>query len=203
MEINNNFNKLGYLHVKNALDKKVCNFLTSALLLNSEHQNIDPQQDVQVPNSLSVVNKNNNHVWLFDTLLENIWPILENCIGEELIPTYCYARLYQNGNILEKHIDREACEISLTLQLGRSHHYSWPIFVNGERFDLEEGDAVIYKGCEVEHWREECKGPRDYYSGQVFLHYVRANGQFKEWAGDKRWEQHPFKRDINFLINNK
>ena len=197
MQINNLLNNFGFLHVKNIIKKDLCNYLTSSLLLNSELNKND--KDNQVPYSLTVV-KNNI---LFDTLLENIWPVLENCIGEELIPTYAYASIYQNENILEKHLDRPSCEISLTIQLGRSHHYSWPIFVGNQRFDLEEGDGIIYKGCEIEHWRDKCKGPENYYSGQVFLHYVRANGLYKEWAGDKRWEQHLFKRDRNFLMNSK
>ena len=48
---------------------------------------------------------------------------------------------------------------------------------------LEEGDAVLYKGCEVEHWREPyTEGTKQ---AQVFLHYVDANGRFTEWENDK------------------
>lgn len=196
MQVNNLLDQNGYLHVKNIIDKKLCNYLTSALLLNScFNKNVDEQ----VPDALTVITRD----LLFDTLLENVWPVLENSINEELIPTYSYARLYKNGNTLKKHLDRESCEISLTLQLGRSHHYAWPIFIKGKRFDLEEGDGLIYKGCEVEHWRDECKGPDGYYSGQVFLHYVKANGNNKEHAGDKRWEKHPFVRNRNLLMNSK
>ena len=203
MQVNNLLDQNGYLHVKNVIDKKLCNYLTSALLLNSSINNINnnsiKNEDVQVPNTLTFLGQS----LLFDTLLENIWPVLENNINEELLPTYSYARLYKNGNILTKHKDRPSCEISVTIQLGRSHHYAWPIFIEGKRFDLDEGDGLIYKGCEVQHWRDECKGPDEYYSGQVFLHYVRSNGQFKDWAGDKRWEKLPFVRGRNFLMNVK
>ena len=48
---------------------------------------------------------------------------------------------------------------------------------------LEEGDAAIYRGCEVVHWREAYnEGTK---LAQVFLHYVDANGQFTEWKNDK------------------
>ena len=70
------------------------------------------------------------------TLLEILWPTIEEVIGEEILPSYTYSRLYLNGNELKKHIDRPSCEISLTIQLGRSHHYAWPIFMDGKRFDL-------------------------------------------------------------------
>ena len=35
------------------------------------------------------------------------------------------------------------------------------------------------------HWREECNGPDNYYSGQVFLHYVYADGEHADQVGDK------------------
>jgi hypothetical protein len=121
---------------------------------------------------------------MFETLLERLWPTIEAVVQEELLPTYAYARLYSNGDVLEKHTDREACEVSITIQLGRSHHYAWPIYMGGHRFDLAEGDAVIYPGCDVEHWRDRCDGPEGYYSGQVFLHYVRKNGPYASYGGD-------------------
>ena len=35
-------------------------------------------------------------------------------IGKEVLPTYSYARLYTEGEILSKHKDRPSCEISVT-----------------------------------------------------------------------------------------
>jgi hypothetical protein len=122
---------------------------------------------------------------MFETLQERLWPTIENIFGEPLIPTYAYARLYSNGDILEKHSDRPACEVSVTLQLGRSHHYAWPIYMDGQRFDLGEGDGLLYPGCDLDHWRDKCDGPPGYYSGQVFLHYVRKNGSYLQEAGDQ------------------
>jgi hypothetical protein len=55
-----------------------------------------------------------------------------------------------------------------------------------KRFDLAEGDGVLYAGCDVEHWRDRCDGPEGYYAGQVFLHFVRKNGAHADQVGDKR-----------------
>lgn len=155
-----------------------CHYFTHLLLKESAD---NPRMgDTQVPNALTTI----GHSVIFDTVLERVWPMMESIFGEELIPTYSYARLYSNGDVLEKHTDRPSCEVSMTIQLGRSHHYSWPIYVGGERYDLAEGDGVFYKGCDVEHWREVCNGPTNYYSGQLFLHYVRKNGPYAEHAGD-------------------
>ena len=155
--------------------------------------------DPQVPGSYGV----SHGEFACETLLETLWPVIEQSVGEELIPTYSYSRLYVNENKLEKHTDRPSCEISVTLQLGRSHHYAWPIYMGERRYDMAEGDGVIYSGCDVEHWRDKCDGPPGYYSGQVFLHYVRAKGPYAEFAGDKRWNgKHPFVRNrVSKMIN--
>jgi hypothetical protein len=158
------------------------------------------KDDNTVKNALTVM----SHDIIFETIGERIWPFLENILGEELIPTYSYARLYQNGSILGKHTDRPSCEISISIQLGRSHHYSWPFYAEGKRFDLAEGDGVLYKGCEVEHWRNPCDGPEGYYSGQVFCHFVRVNGPYASYSGDKRWKiEMPFERYRSFAMETK
>lgn len=164
--------ELKVLYVKNFVSKELCYFLTNVLLRQSV---LEPgHKDTQVPTAKSVM----DHEVVFETLQERMWPAMEELLGEELIPTYSYARLYSNGDDLKSHIDRPACEISATVQLGRSHQYAWPIYMGGRRVDMAEGDAVIYKGCEIEHWRNVCDGPEEYYSGQAFLHYVRANGPY-------------------------
>jgi len=48
---------------------------------------------------------------------------------------------------------------------------------------LKPGQAVVYLGCELEHWRKEFEGD---WHAQTFLHYVDANGDNKEWFLDKR-----------------
>lgn len=175
------------------LPKDLCHFLTHYMLREAEVRLLssEPFDDPQSPGALAI-----KHSVIFDTINERVWPFLENKLGIELIPTYSYARLYFNNCKLAPHTDREACEYSVTLQLGRSHHYAWPLHVTGKRYDLGEGDAVIYKGMDANHWRDRCDGPDHYFSGQVFLHYVAANGPHAQHAGDKRWEdkQIPFHR---------
>ncbi len=167
----------GALHVKGLLPSAFCQFFTHVLLRCAD---ITPRSDNQVPNAKTVL----DHEYMFETLQEALWPIVEQLTGESLIPTYAYARLYSNVDVLEKHTDRPACEVSVTLQLARSHPYQWPIYMGDQRFDLDEGEAVIYSGCDVEHWREVCAGPDGYYSGQVFLHFVRKDGPYASEVGD-------------------
>ena len=126
---------------------------------------------------------------LMETLLEKVKPTMEKHTGLKLSPTYSYARIYKNGDVLARHKDRYSCEISTTLNLGGD---SWSIYLDptgkngqaGIKVDLEPGDMLIYSGCELEHWREEFKG-KD--CGQVFLHYNKSSSETaKENLYDKR-----------------
>jgi hypothetical protein len=48
----------------------------------------------------------------------------------------------------------------------------WPIYLKSNnkkiKVDLNPGDMLVYKGCDLEHWREVFRG-KD--CVQVFLHY--------------------------------
>ena len=52
-----------------------------------------------------------------ETLLQVLKPELEKKIKLKLVPTYSYQRIYKKGDILKRHIDRNSCEISATLNL--------------------------------------------------------------------------------------
>ena len=121
-----------------------------------------------------------NYISFLELLCEKT-PEVSKFLGENVLPTYTYARVYKEGSELLKHRDREACDISLTLHL--SGDENWPIWIekpNGESvsLDLDSGDAMMYLGCEADHWREKFKG-KEYV--QVFLHYVRSRGS-NSWA---------------------
>lgn len=125
---------------------------------------------------------------LIEVLLEQKLQEAENLTGKELIPTYSYARVYQPGEKLEPHVDRHACEISITVNVATKGEFS-PIFLKYkekecQKFSLHPGDAVIYKGCEAVHWREPLL--ENQLNVQFMLHYVDKNGAFKEHAKDKR-----------------
>lgn len=184
--------------IKNLIPKEFCQFFTHVLLRKVDLQTVN--NDDQVTDSLTI----SDHDMMFETLHERLWPRIEQVVGKKLIPTYAYARLYQNGNVLEKHTDREACEVSVTLQLGRSHHYAYPIYVEGTRVDLQEGDGILYHGIEQEHWRDECQGPDGYYSGQLFLHFVYADGKHTDQAGDQKMRKvYSYMKNRTLLMESK
>ena len=135
-----------------------------------------------------------SHYVYADPLIESLatlsHPKMEKITGLELLPTYTYFRLYKPGDTLKPHIDRVACEISVSICLGYDYkdvtdNYRWGIFIEGSHLLLNIGDAVIYKGIEVEHWREEFVAGKESWHAQAFLHYVDKNGPYAEHIWDR------------------
>jgi hypothetical protein len=122
-----------------------------------------------------------------ELLLARLTPMVEAEAGVTVYPSYSYFRVYKKGDRLKKHKDRPSCEISLSLSLGYDPDEPWPLWVEGDagatELRITRGDAVLYKGTAVAHWREEFQGN---YAAQVFLHYVDQKGPYREWRFDKR-----------------
>lgn len=145
--------------------------------------------DTQAPSSYSAYGD-----VLMDTILAASRPTIENYTGLPLVPTYSYWRLYQKEEVLTRHRDRHSCEISTTLCLGYNtsnldqenfKDYDWPIYVENSNQEeipihLKPGDMLIYKGCEVDHWRNKYIGLNH---AQVFLHYNNSTNNPNMYDG--------------------
>ncbi len=177
------FTSQGYTFVKGFISKDLAKFLYDYLLFTTRAAQFQggSRDDAQVVGALSAAHGDP----AFEALILNIHHRMEECTGLKLIPTYSYRRLYKKGNVLLKHKDRPSCEISATIKLSDSGGYNWPIWMVDTPYLLEDGDAVIYRGCELEHWRERCEGPDNYVIGQVFTHFVDKNGPYTSFAYDK------------------
>jgi hypothetical protein len=165
-----------YLVVKNFLDESERKLLTTYLEIYLRNNFVE--FDFQDGASAGL-----GKDYIFEALLANKHKIMEEKTGLKLLPTYSYFRIYNKYAELKKHKDRPSCEISVTVSIGSCESYKWPIYIDGNPIFLEHGDAVIYKGCDYSHWRDEFLGD---WHGQCFLHYVNADGPNKEWALDKR-----------------
>jgi hypothetical protein len=179
------FKKEGIEIIKKAIDIKLANFLkeyfllkrnVASILFNKNY--ISPYtdyfgiwNDIQVPNTYSHYSD-----IAMETLLLQLKPKMEKITGEKLVETYSYARIYKNGDVLERHRDRESCELSTTLNLGGD---KWPIFIQNKnkkeiKITLSPGDMLVYRGCDFDHWREKFTGIDCI---QVFLHYNKENSK--------------------------
>lgn len=129
---------------------------------------------------------------MMDSMLMAHGRTFEQVTGLQLAPAYSYYRMYQQGAVLKPHLDRPTCEISATVCLDWDDSNCatlcepWPIYIKHPhsepiRIELRQGDAMIYRGCEVEHWREPFHGV---HAAQLFYHYTDVNGdQFNPWDG--------------------
>lgn len=126
-----------------------------------------------------------------EILLKRLKPTMEEQTGLKLYENVSYARIYKYGDILRRHKDRFSCEISTTLNIGGD---PWPIYLDptggtgneGVKVDLRPGDMLIYRGCDLEHWRYKFTGSNCY---QVFLHYQDVN---TEGAEENKYDSRPF-----------
>jgi hypothetical protein len=75
----------------------------------------------------------------------------------------------------------------VSLNIGQEPPIAWPLWMRGssgpQAVALQPGDAVLYRGMELEHWREPYEGVR---AAQVFLHYVDRDGPCAEEKFDRR-----------------
>jgi len=188
-----------YIIVKNAISEELSDFAYKYFLLkrqvaetffNSKY--ISPFEemygiwnDPQVPNTYS-----NYADMVMEVLLVKLLPLMEKVTKLKLNPNYSYARIYKKGDVLNRHKDRFSCEISTTLNLGGD---VWSIYLDptgkennkGVKINLNPGDMLIYKGNEIEHWREPFDGE---ICTQVFLHY---NNIATEGSKDNIFDKRP------------
>ena len=192
-EIMNNYQKTfeeqGYVLVKNFIPKDVAKYLFEYLKFSIIGHMIAGNKNAIQGDDQVVGSYTRGHGDLaLDSLMKQMKPKMEECTGLKLFPTYTYSRIYKTGNYLAHHVDRPSCEISITLKLSSNDDsYNWPIWMKDAEYNLEDGDGVIYRGCDLDHWREVCDAPPDWRMGQVFMHYVDQNGPYTEHKYDKRY----------------
>lgn len=176
-----NFSQSGYVVIRNLLTGSALSFLNDYAVKSAEHGRMGPG-DLDVPGTPCAYSDP-----FMESLMEALTPRIEAVSCLELYPTYTYFRVYKHGDLLARHKDRPSCEVSVTLSLGYRGVEPWPIWIESggasKSIVLERGDAMVYKGTEIPHWRERFTGEQ---AAQAFLHYVDQAGPYREWIYDKR-----------------
>jgi len=188
------FDRNGYLYVPNAVDFKS---LYCSPPVDKEGQRITGierhyrRQETQFNSVEPQVNGSlarYNHP-CYKATHYSLMKKIEGILSIDLLPTYYFDRFYYEGQELTRHKDRPSCEISATVQISTNRDEAWPIWF--ERPDhtensvsMKNGDMVLYKGCEREHWREPLTGENSYHH-QIFFHYVNAQGPYVHYAYDR------------------
>ena len=178
---NEQFDKDGYFKVENLWDPEELYHPCPTVRGQLNYFNKDPQNfthdevERQVEGSLA-------RYWhpQYRTIHSGVRKKLEKILGRKLYNTYYYDRYYFPGQPLQIHVDRPACEISVTINISTNlpdDLKDWPVkiktpdtytdekktnvLIPGENRScvLNPGDGMIYKGCERPHWRDPMPTP--------------------------------------------
>ena len=193
----NNFKKNKYIIIKQAISKDLAIFVANYFKMQKQDYDTCVQaryfspfetvlghyenKNEQIPNTYCAYSN-----IAMETLMLKCQPIMEKTTGLKLYPAYTYARIYKKGDELKRHKDRFSCEISTTMNLGGD---DWPIYLETSeqkniKVNLKPGDMLVYRGCDLEHWRKKFTGKE---CVQVFLHYNnKKTPGAKENMFDKR-----------------
>jgi hypothetical protein len=174
-----------YKVIRNAVNDQTLELLKSAMLIAKDAVYLSTGVDAYDKNHFNDGTPNAfpiSRAIFTEALLVSLLPLIEKETEKELYPTYSYARIYWNGSSMFKHRDRDPCEYSASISVSIDPD-PWPIWMDSTEINLFPGDIVIYKGREVEHWRETYTGNQQC---QIFLHYVDKNGPYAEHKFDQR-----------------
>ena len=189
------FKTKGYEIISQAVSGEMSNFIFNYLILKRRavkymidtkylsphwmdaHTYGDWHSDLQIHNTYSVYGDA-----VIETLLMKLLPLVESKTTTTLVPCYGYGRMYKKEDILQRHSDRNSCEISLTLFIGGD---PWTIYLDptgkrnqkGTPIDLKIGEMLLYRGETLEHWRNKFKGET---CAQIFLHYNDAKNKSRK-----------------------
>jgi hypothetical protein len=164
--------KNNFLVIPNFISKERSKLLKEDFESYCEQNNIGG--DNHVPQSHSL----DNYVSFLELLCEKT-PTISNIIGESVLPTYCYGRVYKKGGTLSSHRDRPSCEISISLHLGGDDQWNFCVESPNKKincFELSPGDAILYLGNRAHHYREGTYKGNNY--TQIFFHYIRSRGEY-------------------------
>lgn len=119
-------------------------------------------------------------------LLDKYKSRIERIVNKQLVSKYTFYRFstHTKKNNLPSHIDRLVCEFTISINLSYTGSRTWPLFIKDfnnkvVQANLEPGDAVLYSGSYLQHWRDELEEGDNH---QLCFHYADKNGLFKDFA---------------------
>lgn len=186
----------GFALIEGLIPREIANGLLAKMRTDFHRQKIDLASLAKAQPLLDrpAVEIYGYHYPPFATFHWGLTPAIEAQVGTALLPTYCYFRLYRQGDVCKVHGDRPACEHSLSLTLGYADAIAWPlefayrpIAAPYERADtafrgdeehaaiaMQPGDGVLYNGVHHHHGRTSPNPNR--WSAHLFLHWVARDG---------------------------
>lgn len=96
--------------------------------------------------------------------------MVSEVVGFELRPSYTLLSFYGPGAVVERHVDRPQCEVTLTYCIAQDQ--PWDLFVGDGRYRLEENQALVFAGRQQPHYRDPIESE---YCRMALFHFVRSD----------------------------
>ncbi|MCW3818992.1 sulfotransferase [Micromonospora sp. DR5-3] len=106
-------------------------------------------------------------------------PLIGRLVGQPVRPSYSYVSAYRAGAVLNRHLDREQCEFTVSLLIAESGPVvagGWPLHFDTPAGTLtltqRPGEAVLFRGTRLPHYRPPLPDGNTHTS--MLFHYVPA-----------------------------
>jgi hypothetical protein len=123
-------------------------------------------------NIYSVLNLNKD-------ILQKVNNAVNHYSGKQLqLSEYIYARYTKTSGadpVLSPHIDFNETEYIFDYQL--DGNINWPVYVEGQKYYLEDNSGVIFNSKEEVHWRPKRTFTEKDSLGMMYFHFVDPTGK--------------------------
>lgn len=175
------FEELGYTYLTNIIDKETCEDFAKEMLYLKALNKLTAEERGQVaaPNADPGVYKPSygfGGVQKFNNYLNFISKPLAEKLGINWKDKHCYCRIYYNGGLLGKHVDRPGLDYTLSITLMSTLTKPFPLYVidkkgNEISADTKVGDGILILGTKMQHWREPLVCEPNQSCIQLFMHW--------------------------------
>lgn len=125
-----------------------------------------------------------------DTFALMSTPLVSQITSMNTSVCYSECRIYTHDDHVLPHMDAPHLSHTVTMFLGGEYQQLWPMWIQKpdvhktpQLIALEEGDAVIYQGNQVHHWRDHFEGTNYY---ELTMHFVESHGAYAHHKYDSR-----------------
>lgn len=96
--------------------------------------------------------------------------LVSEVVGFALKPSYTLLSFYGPRSVVERHLDRPQCEVTLTYCI--SQDQPWDLHVGDGSYRLEENQALVFAGRHQPHHRDPLQSE---YCRMALFHFVRSD----------------------------
>lgn len=137
-----------------------------------------PKDKIKLPNTYGQIAYYIDQFDSRDSGAEDIFLSIENALQLEY-NLYIKASAIQfarytldSGNQpwLPPHYDKVFQKPMITVDIQMSGNIDWPVYVNGNRYNLQDNQALVFSGTHQIHWRPKIKLEKDQYLDMIFCH---------------------------------